>query len=87
MLRRLARRLAPGRISSELERVPGAGTAPRLPDPVRWQLAGEYSATHQLTGPWYRRGCGRCGTKGGCPYRRWADDVLAAKARHEWLAW
>jgi hypothetical protein len=68
-----------------VEHVPGIGAVSRLSDTVRWRLAGEYAATHRLVGPFYRRVCDRCGTRGGCEFSRWAADVLTSKARQEWL--
>lgn len=67
------------------EYVPGLGNVRKLAREHRWQFAGEYTAKHQLTGPWYRRGCPVCGTRGRCEYGRWADDVLVGEARRDWL--
>ena len=67
------------------EYVPGLGVVPKLDNARRWRLAGEYATTHRLTGPWYRRVCQTCGTRGRCEYGRWSDDVLVERARREWL--
>jgi hypothetical protein len=67
------------------EYVPGLGVVPKLDDKRRWQLAGEYATTHRLTGPWYRRVCQSCGTRGRCEYGRWSDNILVERARREWL--
>jgi len=84
MLRWLTRRKTYSDLPFGVEAVPGIG-AKVLTERERWQLAGEYSATHQLTGPWYRRVCVRCGTKRGCEFGRWAGGVINAKARRDWL--
>lgn len=49
------------------------------------RIAGEYATTHRLVGPWFRRVCVFCATKGRCEYGRWSDDVLIAEVRREWL--
>ena len=67
------------------EYVPGLGVVPSLNKTRRWQLAGEYATTHRMTGPWYRRACPTCGTRGRCEYARWSDDVLVEQVRREWL--
>lgn len=67
------------------EYVPGLGIVRKLDRTRRWQLAGEYAVTHQLVGPWFRRVCSSCATKGRCEYGRWSDDVLVAEVRREWL--
>jgi hypothetical protein len=67
------------------EYVPGLGVVPKLDNTRRWLLAGEYAATHRLTGPRYRRTCRTCGTRGRCEYGRWSDDILIERARREWL--
>jgi hypothetical protein len=67
------------------EYVPGLGIVRKLDNRQRWQLAGEYAATHRLVGPWFRRVCALCTTKGRCEYGRWSDDVLIAEVRREWL--
>jgi hypothetical protein len=85
MWRRLARRGASERLPFGVEQVPGLGTVSNLSEAARWRLAGEYSATHQLAGPWYARVCARCGTKGGCEFSEWAAGVLVAEARRDWL--
>jgi hypothetical protein len=85
MWRRLARRRAPGRMPFGLEYVPGRGTVSKLSEAARWRLAGEYATTHRLIGPWYRRVCGVCETPRGCEFGHWADGVLTAKARRDWL--
>jgi hypothetical protein len=67
------------------EYVPGLGVVPKLDDKRRWQLAGEYATTHRSIGPWYRRTCQTCGSRGRCEYGRWSADVLVERARREWL--
>jgi hypothetical protein len=63
------------------EYVPGLGVVQKLANVHRWRLAGEYTVTHRLAGPWYRRSCSTCGTRHRCEFSRWADDVLSTKAR------
>lgn len=67
------------------EYVPGLGVVPKLDDKRRWQLAGEYTVVHRTTGPWYRRVCQTCGTRGRCEHSHWSTDVLVERARREWL--
>jgi hypothetical protein len=64
--------------------VPGVDAGVWLTEIERWRLAGTYTAVHQLVGPWYRRECSVCGTRGRCAYARWADGVLTEKARRDW---
>jgi hypothetical protein len=82
---RLKQISANGELPYGMEYVPGLGAVRKLGQEHRWRLAGQYTVTHQLTGPWYRRGCPVCGTRGRCEYGRWADDVLVREARREWL--
>jgi hypothetical protein len=84
MWRRLSRRVRHEGLPYGTEYVPGHGVVVRLSDQARWQLAGEYRAAHRLVGPWYRRSCGVCGTRGGCEYGRWANGVLTERTRIEW---
>jgi hypothetical protein len=84
MWRRLTRLVSHEGLPYGTEHVPGLGAVSKLPDQARWQLAGEYRAAHRLVGPWYRRSCAICGTRGGCEFSRWAIDVLTEKARVEW---
>jgi hypothetical protein len=84
MLRWLARGKTYDDLPFGVEHVPGLGAVSKPNEAARWRLAGEYAATHQLTGSWYRRVCARCGTRGGCEFGRWADDVLTAKAGRDW---
>ena len=65
-------------------RVPGLAPGIRLPQAEQWRLAGEYRTKHQLVGPLFCRVCMTCGTR-GCEYGRWADDVLIAQGRRDWL--
>jgi hypothetical protein len=85
MLRWLVRRAAADGLPFGVEYVPGLGTVAVLGDTTRWRLAGEYATTHRLIGPWYRRSCVRCETKGGCEFGRWAAGVLIARAERDWL--
>jgi hypothetical protein len=82
-------RLRTQRPSAELpldhEYVPGRGVVRKLDQTRRWRLAGEYTVMHRLVGPWYRRVCAACGTRGRCGYRRWAGEILLAEVRREWL--
>lgn len=80
-----ARHQADNELPFDMEYVPGRGIVRKLDAHRRWQLAGEYSVTHHLTGPWYRRTCPACGTKGRCEYGRWSDDILIAEVRRAWL--
>jgi hypothetical protein len=68
-----------------LEPVPGLAPGVRLTQIERWRLAGDYRTRHQLVGLLFRRVCVTCGTKGGCVYGRWADEVLVGQARRDWL--
>ena len=69
----------------DVEYAPGMGVVRKLDQHQRWQLAGQYAARHVLTGPWFRRCCATCGTRGRCIYRRWAQDVLTEQVRREWF--
>jgi hypothetical protein len=75
----------PHELPAMTEYVPGLGTVSTLDNTRRWQLAGEYATTHRLTGPWYRRVCQTCGTRGGCEYGRWSNHILIERGRREWL--
>lgn len=67
------------------EYVPGLGIVRKPDNRLRWRLAGEYSVTHQLVGPWCRRVCAACATKGRCEYGLWSVGVLTGEIRREWL--
>ncbi len=65
----------------DMEHVPGLGVVKKLDKERRWHLAGVYAARHQLVGPWLRRSCATCGTRGRCEYHRWAEACGTRAAR------
>jgi len=82
-MRLRSRRATGDELPGGTEYVPGLGIVRTLGREWRWKLAGEYAVTHRLTGPWYRRVCAACGTRGRCVFGRWSDSVLTAMARRE----
>jgi hypothetical protein len=82
-MRLLLRRASGGVLPGGTEYVPGIGVARSVGKEWRWKLAGEYATAHRLIGPWYRRVCASCGTRGRCAFQRWSSATLAAGTR-EW---